>query len=353
MRSALPPASRSLARAEAWYRCLLRLYPATFRRSYEREMLLTFRECYRDLLQHADGQSRLHFWRVVLRDLVVTICSEQSRALVALCKRLLGIERNFDMSSLLHLDVAALTDIGQKREVNEDALVSIIPPEQDTLRQKGALFVVADGLGGHNRGEVASDLAVTVTRETYYASEESDTLARLRQAVEAANQAICQRNAEVGEQEDKSLYMGTTCVAAVLKGDRLYLANAGDSLAYLVRDQSVQQLAQNHSWEQEQVRLGTMTLEQAKAQEKGNVITRCLGDKLDLEVYTTSGQVEDGDVLLLCTDGLHGLVSEDEIRQTVQQYGSAESAERLVALANERGGRDNITALVVRVSLVV
>src|SRR5262249_55267644 len=157
-------------------------------------------------------------------------------------------------SSLLRLDVAALTDIGRTRDTNEDALVSVVPPDQDILRQKGALFVVADCLGGHNRGEVASDLAVTVSRETYFQSEESDTLARLRQAVEEANKAICQRNAELGAQEDKALYMGTTCVAAVLQGDHLYLANAGDSLAYLVRSQEMRQLAQNHSWEQEQVR---------------------------------------------------------------------------------------------------
>ncbi len=348
----VPAASpRSLARAEAFYRCLLRLYPATFRRAYEREMLLTFRACYRDLLRQARSLGRLRFWGALFADLLITICSEHKQAYMTRFKRLLGIERKYLMASLLHLDVAGLTDRGLTREVNEDTLVSVVPEDQAVLRQKGALFVVADGLGGHNQGEVASDLAATVIRDTYYQAQESDTLTALCQAVEQANRAIYQRNADAAGDKEPSLGMGTTCVAAVLKEDRIYIANAGDSLAYLVRDQEVKQLAQNHSWEMEQVRLGKMTLEEAKAQGKGNMITRCLGAKPDLEVYAASELAQDGDILLLCTDGLHRLVSEDEMRAIVQSYGPEESAARLVARANEGGGPDNITAVVARVSL--
>ncbi|HLW00335.1 MAG TPA: protein phosphatase 2C domain-containing protein [Ktedonobacterales bacterium] len=349
----LPPdARRSQARAEQFYRLLLHLYPVAFRRTYEREMLLAFRACYRDLLQQSHPHERLRFWSMIAFDLGITVCSERLRSCVAFCKRLLGRERNYLMASaLLRLDVAALTDRGLTRDANEDTLISVVPPDTQTMQQKGALFVVADGMGGHTMGEVASDLAVTTIRETYYQNPENDTLTALRQAVEQANETIVQRNETLRTREEASRWMGTTCVAAVLKDDRVYIANAGDSLAYLIRDQEVLQLAQNHSWEVEQVRLGAMTLEEAKAQGKGNVITCCLGDTLELEVYAATEQAQDGDILVLCTDGLHGLIGEEEIRAIVQQYGPEESAARLVARANESGGPDNITAVVARISL--
>ncbi len=343
---------RASSRAEVVYRCLLHLYPVAFRRVYEREMLLTFRAWYHDLPRHAHAQARLRFWSIIALDLTASLFSEYRRFTLVLCKRLLGLERKYLMASgLLRLDVGALTDRGLTRDANEDTLVSVVPPDPQTMQQKGALFVVADGMGGHALGEVASDLAVTTIRETYYQNAETDTLAALRQAVEQANATIVQRNEAAHSGEEKSRWMGTTCVAAVLKEDRVYLANAGDSLAYIIRDQEVKQIAQNHSWEREQVRLGTMTLEEAQAQGKSNVITRCLGDTLDLEVYTATEQAQDGDILVLCTDGLHGLVSEEEIRAVVQQYGPEESAARLVARANESGGPDNITAVVARISL--
>ncbi len=342
----------SLARAESCYRCLLFLYPAAFRRAYEREMLLTFRACYRDLLQQGDASDRLSFWHTLCSDLITSIFSEHIRSCILLFKRLLGIERKtFMSSSLLNLDFAGLTDIGRKRAVNEDTLVSVVPQDPQTMREKGALFVVADGMGGHDKGEVASDMAVTVIRETYYQQQESDTLEALRQAVAQANRAICQRNEELFAGEQAPKRMGTTCVAAVIQGDRVYVANAGDSLAYIVRNNEVKQIAQNHSWEATQVREGKMTLEEAKAQGKSNLIYRSLGGTLDLEVYAASEQVQDGDILILCTDGLHNLVSEDEMRSIVQQYGPEESAAHLVARANEGGGPDNITAVVVHVSL--
>jgi protein phosphatase len=345
-------AQRSQIRAERFYRLLLHLYPVAFRRAYEREMLLTFRACYRDLLQHISPRSRLRFWSLMAFDLGRAACSERVRAFIIFCKRLLGIERDALMASaLLRLDVAALTDRGLTRESNEDTLISVVPSDSPTMQQKGALFVVADGMGGHAMGEVASDLAVTTIRETYYQNQENDTLTALRQAVEQANQVIVQRNEALRSTEGESRRMGTTCVAAVLKEDQVYIANAGDSLAYIIRDQEVKQLAQNHSWEAEQARLGTMTLEEARAQGKGNVITRCLGDKLDLEVYTAAEQARDGDILLLCTDGLHGLIDEEEMRAIVRQYGPEESAARLIAQANESGGPDNITAVVARISL--
>jgi serine/threonine protein phosphatase PrpC len=234
-------------------------------------------------------------------------------------------------------------------------VTSIVPQDPQVMTRKGALFVVADGMGGHTKGDVASEMAVTLIRDAYYQDQSDEMPASLRHAVERANEAIFRLNeAQMDVKDEKEMEkkgMGTTCVAAVLKENMVYVANAGDSLVYIVRGGQVMQIAQNHSWVAEQVREGKMTQAEAEAQGKGNVITRCLGISLDLEVYAGSEQAQNGDVLVLCTDGLHGLVSEDEIRTIVEQYGSDESASRLIERANENGGPDNITAVVVRVSL--
>ena len=145
--------------------------------------------------------------------------------------------------------------------------------------------------------------------------------------------------------------MGTTCVAVVLQDTHVYVANAGDSFAYIMRAEQVMQIAQDHSWVAEQVQAGLLTKEQARAHEKRNVITRCLGTSPDVDVYVATETVQDGDVLLLCTDGLWSLVEEGELRSIVEQYDPQESTKRLVERANENGGPDNITAVVVRVSL--
>lgn len=254
------------------------------------------------------------------------------------------------MPGLLNLNVASRTDIGRIHAANEDNLASVVPQDVQILVKKGALFVVADGMGGHKQGDVASEMAVNVIRDTYYQDESDDIPTSLRRAVEQANTLIYQQN-EKQSTDEYTMNMGTTCVAAVLKDATVYVANAGDSLAYIVRNGQVKQIAQNHAWVVEQVRLGTMSEAEAQAQGKSNVITHCLGSTPDVEVYVGSEQVQNRDVLVLCTDGLHTLVSEDEIRTIIEQYGSEESASRLIALANENGGSDNITTIVVRISL--
>ena len=243
--------------------------------------------------------------------------------------------------SLLTLDTAARTDIGLKRANNEDNVVTVVPTDGQVMAQKGALFVVADGMGGHTKGDVASELAVNTIRDTYYQDTRSDIATALRASVEQANKVIFEH--------DK--HMGTTCVAAVLKENTVYIANTGDSFVYLIRAGQMRQLAEDHSWVAEQVRIGAMTREEAEAQGKGNVIVRCLGETRDVEVYVGIEQVQDKDILVLCTDGLHTLVSEDEIRAIAEQYEPQESVQRLIARANENGGTDNITAAVIRVSL--
>ncbi len=344
---------RPTSRVERFYRFLLLLYPASFRRAYEREMLQTFHDYYCATIQQGGVAGLTSLWSLVLRDLVVTACSEHIQVGISFLKHLFGLHtKEYALMSLLTLDVGTRTDIGRKRAVNEDNVTSIVPGDFQTMTRKGALFVVADGMGGHTQGDVASELAVNTIRDTYYQDTSDDIATSLRKAVERANLVIFERNeAQPEPTEDVKPFMGTTCVAAVLQDNTVSIANAGDSLAYLVRAGQVRQIAENHSWAAEQVRTGKMTQAEADAEDKSNVITRCLGVADTVNVYVGTEQVQDKDILVLCTDGLHVQVSEDEIRTIVEHYGPEESAQRLIARANESGGPDNITAVVVRVSL--
>lgn len=143
--------------------------------------------------------------------------------------------------------------------------------------------------------------------------------------------------------------MGTTCVAAVLRGATAYIANVGDSRGYLVRKGHVRQITQDHSWVAEQVRLGQMSEEEARCHGMRNIITRSLGPFPEVEVDIFVEPVEEGDALVLCSDGLSGMVSDHEITSIVENFGPQESVYRLVECANEQGGIDNITAIVARV----
>src|SRR5436305_7882201 len=252
------------------------------------------------------------------------------------------------LAKQLRLDVAQLTDVGRKREHNEDNMAYVIPKDPQVMAKKGALFIVADGMGGHAAGEVASEIAVDTVSNVYYQDDSDDVAYSLLHAIKRANALIHQRAAENMLRSG----MGTTCVAAVLRGNMAYIANVGDSRAYLVRDGQVKQVSQDHSLVAEQVRAGLLTEDQARTHAQRNVITRCLGTQADVEIDVFPEQLEDKDALVLCTDGLSGLVSDDEIRRIVDQAGPQESVYHLVERANENGGPDNITAIVVSVQEV-
>jgi serine/threonine protein phosphatase PrpC len=248
----------------------------------------------------------------------------------------------------LRLDVAQLTDVGRKREHNEDNMAYVIPKDQQVMAKKGALFIVADGMGGHAAGEVASEIAVDTVSNVYYQDDNDDVATSLLHAIKRANALIHQRAAENMLRSG----MGTTCVAAVLRGNMAYIANVGDSRAYLVRKGQVKQISQDHSWVAEQVRAGLLTEDQARTHAQRNVITRCLGTQPDVEIDVFPEPLEESDALVLCTDGLSGLVSDDEIRRTVAQFAPQESVYHLIERANENGGPDNITAIIISVQEV-
>ena len=248
--------------------------------------------------------------------------------------------------SEIRLEVGQRTDVGRKRTVNEDNLGLFVPPDATLLEQVGALFVVADGMGGHAKGEVASALAVNTVIQSYQSNTAATLGERLVAAVQEANAAIWD---EASRQVDHA-GMGTTIVCGVVVGTELLVSNAGDSRAYLVRHGQARQLTRDHSWVGEMVALGKLTTVEARRHKMRNVITRCLGGRPDLEVpLYPRQQLLPGDALVLCTDGLWGTMTDQEIADIVSRNPTQAAAERLVALANERGGPDNITAIVVRV----
>lgn len=333
------------------YRMLLLSYPPAFREVFVQEMTQTFRDCCRQAIAERGGQGLTLLWSLTLYDLVVTATAERMRTLMTSVKQLLGITSASIIATegsllMFNLTIAQQTDVGRTRESNEDSMLSFVPEDSQLLANKGALFVVSDGLGGHTSGEVASAMAAQVIRDSYYQDADEDTAASLQRAIKQANRAIVERAA----QNEAWSGMGTTVVAAVLRDDTLYAANVGDSRVYIVRGDTIRQITEDHSWVAQQIRAGQMTPEEARAHPKRNVIYRCLGEDKDVEVDLFTEQVQDGDLLVLCTDGLSGQISDDELLAMVQQYQPQESVQRLIARANENGGPDNITAIVVQVA---
>ncbi len=248
------------------------------------------------------------------------------------------------MAKQLRLASALLTDVGRKRERNQDNVIEYIPPEQDALNEKGGLFVVCDGMGGHAAGEVASEIGVNTIREVYFATRGDDVISSIARAVKAANEAIYSR----ARQHPELSGMGTTCVALIVAGGRAYIVNIGDSRAYIVRDGKVRQVTQDHSWVAEQVRMGLLTEEQARVHAHRNVITRSLGTQPTITADLFVETIHDGDRILLCSDGLYGYVDEQAMMRDIVAHNSPDMTVRqLIDMANENGGPDNISAIIV------
>jgi serine/threonine protein phosphatase PrpC len=248
----------------------------------------------------------------------------------------------------MKLEVATITDTGQIRPNNEDAY-GYFEPANDTERaEMGWLFVVADGMGGHRGGEIASDLAVRTIRDRYYADAGASRSAVLKSAVEEANRLILHESVA-----DASLLgMGTTCTSMAIHNGFAYFVHVGDSRAYVLRQGELVQLTQDHSLVGEMVRSGILTEEDARNHPKRNVITRSLGVQPTVVTDTpfTPFKLEKDDVFILCSDGLTSMLEDPEIEEILRSDDPAVTAVKLVATANERGGKDNITAVVVKVS---
>lgn len=243
------------------------------------------------------------------------------------------------------LRMGAKTDLGRVRENNEDKFDFHEPEDPAVLATKGSFYGVADGMGGHSAGQIACELALKTVIHAYYSSPSADTEECLRQAIEEANALIFDTAQMIPERHG----MGTTLTAAVVREDQVTIAQVGDSRAYLIRDGAITQLTEDHSWVAEQVRLGVMTLEEAQMSPFRNIITRSIGTAATTEADFTTHTLQVGDILVLCSDGLSGHLEAAEIRDIAAAFSPSVAALRLVDQANERGGRDNITTLVLSV----
>jgi serine/threonine protein phosphatase PrpC len=243
------------------------------------------------------------------------------------------------------VSAAVVTDVGCRRAVNEDCGRFVRPAGAAALLNKGFLAVVADGMGGHAAGETASRLAVDVVSRAYYEAED--------EAGDALAEAFARANREIFEaaRRDESLRgMGTTCTALALRGGIALCAHVGDSRLYMVRGGEVYLMTEDHSEVQELVNRGVITREEARRHADKNVILRAMGTQKKIEVSTWDKPlpVRAGDSFVICSDGLHDLVEDSEIKDAVVAARQPQVAcERLVALAKERGGHDNITVALV------
>ncbi|HXT14846.1 MAG TPA: Stp1/IreP family PP2C-type Ser/Thr phosphatase [Gemmatimonadaceae bacterium] len=244
------------------------------------------------------------------------------------------------MVRLLH---AARTDVGMIRSGNEDNFAV------NASRDRG-LFIVADGMGGHAAGEVASEMAVqTVERELQGVVrdlEDKSAAAKLTDALRKANRTIHDRTlTEVDKQG-----MGTTASVLMLSPTKYLIGQVGDSRVYLLRDGALSQLTKDHSYVQEQVDAGFLTPEQARYHPYSNVITRCVGASPDVEPDVYQGEVKVGDIYLVASDGLTGMVDDRRLQMLLMSRAEPErKVYSLIQEANGRGGLDNITAIVVQV----
>jgi protein phosphatase len=247
----------------------------------------------------------------------------------------------------LRVDIGTLSDVGCVREVNEDNIRVIRPTEPSELARRGILVVVADGMGGHNAGEIASRLAVEVVVQRY-ADDTNNPGRSLARAIEHANRVIVEASAK----DSRYKGMGTTCTALLLRGGLAYCAHVGDSRLYLVRSNDIFLMTEDHSAVMDLVRQGTITQDEARHHPEKNVIIRALGGRPEVEVASWEKplSVRPGDTFLLCSDGLYDLVEDDELRDALRGALPQLACERLVELARQRGGPDNITVGIVAMS---
>jgi protein phosphatase len=245
------------------------------------------------------------------------------------------------------IELANLTDPGCVRERNEDYYCYFEPDDDEAFRTHGRLVVVADGMGGHEGGELASGIAVEKVRDTWSGGT-GDPSDLLIAALSNAHSAI----QEYAIEHPEFAGMGTTCTAVALIGNLLYYGHVGDTRLYLIRNGAIRRLTHDHSLVQKLVDSGVITEEQAAEHPDRNVLVSALGmhGAVAVDVPDAGVPLEPGDTLLVCTDGLHGLVKDAEMLDAVTRCEPRQACQELVQLAKDRGGPDNITVQIVRLA---
>lgn len=250
----------------------------------------------------------------------------------------------------MKVEAYGMSNVGMRRLQNEDSYL---------INDQLGLFMVADGMGGHQGGEFASKLAVSTVEEIVgklKGDPEATQIRGVNTSEAEVGQILRHAISEAGRRiHQQALYdenlrgMGTTTVAALVDGNRLYIANVGDSRAYMIRNRAIEQITEDHSLVGEQVRAGVLRAEEVKGHKLKNIITRSVGYQEDVDSDITVLNPLVGDRILMCSDGLSNLVQDHEILQIVSQEYLQKACEELVTEANRRGGDDNITVVILQV----
>lgn len=235
------------------------------------------------------------------------------------------------------------TDVGLKRNSNQDFVYA----SDQKVGRLPSLLIVADGMGGHAAGDLASRVCVETMVSSIESSGQTETIPILAEAVQKANRAVLKKAAE------KPVYagMGTTIVAAVIDGNTLYVANVGDSRLYLIDDDRIDQITLDHSLVAEMVRSGRISPEQMRNHPEKNIITRAVGGEENVEADFFDVGLHKGDVVLLCSDGLTNMVEDEQIFRIIRREKTLRDAgQKLISAANSAGGRDNISVVLARLT---
>lgn len=251
---------------------------------------------------------------------------------------------------MMKIESYGMSNVGMKRVQNEDSYL---------INDEMGLYMVADGMGGHLGGEYASKLAVTTVEEVVRRLRFDPDITQIRGVNTddaGPSQQLTHAIQEAGRRiHDQALYdenlrgMGTTAVAALVNAPKIFIANVGDSRAYLVRGGKIQQVTEDHSLVSEQVKAGMISARDARGHKLKNIITRSVGYQEDVDIDIMTQELKPGDKFLLCSDGLSNLVEDEEIESIVEKHEIQEACEKLVNTANSRGGDDNITVVVLQV----
>lgn len=243
-----------------------------------------------------------------------------------------------------NLKVVVLSDLGNIRTNNEDRGMYFKIADENVIREKGQMLIVADGMGGHQAGEVASKMAADIISREYFKQTGNGSVEKnLAKVFALANKNIF----EMSRSNKAYNGMGTTCTALVVIDQTVYYAQVGDSRAYIQKGDSIQQITEDHTYVQELVKSGDITPEEAATHPKRNILTNAMGTKPDLRIDTgkCSLTFENNDRLLLCSDGLYDYLNDDELNDILSKKLLKDAAEYMVNQAKIRGGHDNITVV--------
>ncbi len=242
----------------------------------------------------------------------------------------------------LPVRVVVKTDLGKVRTNNEDSASFFRFADEDMAREKGCLLIVADGMGGHQAGEVASRMAVEIISDEYFKQTNGANVEKnLARAFTMANKKIF----ELASANEKYRGMGTTCTTVAVIGQTIYYAHAGDSRAYLYKNKRIARITEDHTYVQELVKNGNITVQEAHTHPQRNILTNAMGTKPSMRIDTGKYETrfDQHDRLLVCSDGLYDYFDDNELAQILDYSSLQEAADRLIEEARRRGGKDNIT----------